>query len=81
MNENTKDLIAEARAERDAALAAIERVRALHSPAALGIWYSPAAEGIWCVECSATHEDGIDRDWPCPTIAALDGAPEPKEKP
>jgi hypothetical protein len=52
------------RAERDAAAAAIERVRAIHRSTMPG--YGPKA----CVH------DG--RTWPCPTVAALDGAPEPE---
>ncbi|NLA65115.1 MAG: hypothetical protein GX862_04165 [Leucobacter sp.] len=58
------DAANELRAERDAAVAAIERVRAIHRPTMPG--YGPKA----CVH------DG--RAWPCPTIAALDGAPEPE---
>lgn len=54
-------------AERDAALAAVERVREIHRPTLPG--YGPKS----CVS------DG--RAWPCPTVAALDGAPEPEEKP
>ena len=50
--------------ERDAAVAAIERARAIHRPTMPG--YGPKD----CVH------DG--RAWPCPTVAALDGAPEPE---
>lgn len=63
-------------AERDAALAAIERVRELHQ----------AREDGWCSACAETNDQtGEFQDFPCPTIrallAALDGAPEPEEKP
>ena len=60
-----------------AALAAIERVRAIH------VRY----EHWLCVECSweypETSYDALSNDvaWPCPTVAALDGALEPEEKP
>lgn len=62
-----EDEAVDAIAERDAALAAIERVRAIHRPTLPG--YGPKA----CVH------DG--RAWPCETMAALDGASEPEEKP
>lgn len=68
-------------AERDAALEAIERVAALH------------VESDWkcgnprhrnpetcCPECY-TECETCDRTYPCDTRAALDGAPEPEEKP
>ena len=64
-------------AERDAATAAIERVRAVHVRDEYGL----------CVACSWEYPDAsydaISNDvaWPCPTIAALDGAPEPEVKP
>ena len=64
-------------AERDAALAAIERVRAIHVRDEYGL----------CAECSweypETSYDALSNDvaWPCPTIAALDGAPEPEPEP
>lgn len=63
--------------ERDAATAAIERVRAIHVRDEYGL----------CAECSweypETSYDALSNDvaWPCPTIAALDGAPEPEVKP
>lgn len=60
-----------AEAERDAALAAIERVRAIHQKRGAS-W--PHSGGIYV--CGA--DNGM---WPCPTVAALDGAPEPEEKP
>ena len=58
----------------DAATAAIERVRAIHVRDEYGL----------CAECSweypETSYDAISNDvaWPCPTVAALDGAPEPE---
>lgn len=60
-----------AEAERDAAVAAVERVRAIHRP-------ESNERYTWCVGCST---DEYPEDWPCPTIAALDGAPEPEGKP
>ena len=63
-----------AEAECDAALAAIERVRAIHVRDEYGL----------CVECSweypETSYDALSNDvsWPCPTVTALDGAPEPE---
>lgn len=59
-------------AERDAALAALERVRAIH--------YEDDHE---CAECSFEPMPdvgfrGVSVPWPCPTLAALDGAPEPE---
>ena len=56
------DALEAAGAERDAAVTEVERVRAIHRPTMPG--YGPRA----CVY------DG--RAWPCPTVAALDGAPE-----
>ena len=65
----TADLLApklrKAQAERDAALAAIERVRAIHEQ-----------HPRWPDKCG-----GCDGYYPCATAAALDGAPEPEEKP
>lgn len=64
----------EARAERDSATAAIERVRAVHVRDEYGL----------CVACSWEYPDAsydaISNDvaWPCPTVAALEGAPEPE---
>ena len=52
-------------AERDAALAAVERVRAIHIRS--NGWVK------WCASC--------DEMFPCPTVAALDGAPDNEEKP
>ena len=54
------------KAERNAATTAIAEVRALHRR-------EPGTGVDWCSHC-------IDNDgpWPCSTIAALDGAPEPE---
>lgn len=69
--DNLHELITELRAERDAALAAIERVLAIHQKRGAS-W--PHSGGVYV--CGA--DNGL---WPCPTVAALDGAPEPEEKP
>ena len=58
--------------ERDAALAAVEAVRALHEPFEAGVGRH------YCGECSGAAGSGNLRPWPCPTVAALDGAPEPE---
>lgn len=70
-------------AERDAAVAAIERVRAIHAPGKIiDVWgksRSQADDFLVCVECTDP-----DNNWcahPCATVAALDGAPVPEEKP
>lgn len=72
MTEKTEDLIAEARAERDAALAAIERVRALLQPTLGG---TPTGEPADVCGCGKDY-------FPCEhaamILAALDGAPEPE---
>ena len=70
-NECNKRVKAEA--ERDAALAAIERVRALHHET-----YANTSDEAWkrnqiCAHCGYV--------FPCDTRAALDGAPEPEVKP
>jgi len=60
-----------------AATAAVERVRAVHVRDEYGL----------CVACSWEYPDASydalsnDVAWPCPTIAALDGAPEPETAP
>ncbi len=59
-----RNLLTKARAERDAALARIAEAAKLHRPTLPG--FGPKS----CVH------DG--RAWPCPTVAALDGAPEPE---
>lgn len=61
------------KAERDAALAAIQRVRELHNKTTMGGCGDPKhcspydSEPI-CGSCLA--------EWPCPTIKALDGSHE-----
>lgn len=68
------------RTEHDAALAAVERVRAIHSPGRIiDVWgksVSQADDFLVCEEC--TDPDHNWCPWPCPTIAALDGAAEPE---
>lgn len=99
--DNLDELITELRAERDAALAAIERVRAVHRKFTyyeledscpdtseehreerhhesdeIGEFYCedmPTGDVV-CDLCR--DADGERMDWPCPTVAALDGAPE-----
>ena len=51
----------------DAATAALERARVIH------VRDTPSIGGDWCLD---DHHK-----WPCPTVAALDGAPEPEVKP
>lgn len=72
-----KAIADEARAERDAALAAIERIRVIHE--------RDMVLRDYCSECSDFGSDqfppGQMVEWPCPTVAALDEAPEPEEKP
>jgi len=77
------------RAERDAALAAIERVTAerdsamariakaweLHEPFTWSFGYGPVQSCKWCADHGVSQEVA---SWPCPTVAALDGAPEPE---
>lgn len=53
-------------AKLDAATAAIARVRAIHHPDPYDV------SGKYCT---------CEEAWPCSTIAALDGAPEPEEGP
>lgn len=67
-NECNKRVKAEA--ERDAALEAIERVRVLHPVAYSG---NSRSRNAFCATCTTM--------WPCATLAALDGAPEPEVKP
>jgi len=98
----------EARAERDAALAAVEVTRKLHHKITRygNDYYSISAESyeddpssyddlepfdlcaecyeverLICEECGGDAPIGHRSSWPCPTVAALDGAPEPEVKP
>lgn len=66
-NECNKRVKAEA--ERDAALAAIAAVNAIHVEREHRTLDGTYLGGTVC--------DGCRRPWPCPTVAALDGAPEP----
>ncbi|MFA5898113.1 MAG: hypothetical protein WC829_03255 [Hyphomicrobium sp.] len=82
-NECNKRVKAEA--ERDAALAAIERVRAIHYNAGESQGYSSQFKGGYgmlgdcCAACGSHGEYGVE--YPCPTVAALEGAPESEVKP
>lgn len=62
--------------ERDAATAAVERVRAIHMPLSSLTWGAPE-EFLVCEECNDPDARNFIY-WPCPTLAALDGAPEPE---
>ena len=62
------DVLMSVRVERDAALAAVERVRAIHQKRGAS-W--PHNGGTYVC-------DADNKLWPCPTVAALDGAPEPE---
>lgn len=77
---HVQGLLRDAEADRDAALAAVERVRSVHSPGRIiDVWgksVSQADDFLVCEEC--TDPDHNWCPWPCPTIAALDGAPEPE---
>lgn len=77
------DALEAATRERDAALAAVERVRAIHAPGKIiDVWgksRSQADDFLVCVEC--TDPDNWWIAYPCATVATLDGAPEPEEKP
>ena len=57
------------RGERDAALAAVDRVRVLHPVAYSG---NSRSRNAFCATCTTM--------WPCATIRALDGAPEPERE-
>lgn len=59
------------RAERDAALAAIAAVKAIHVEREHRTLDGTYLGGTVC--------DGCRRPYPCPTVAALDGSPEPEE--
>jgi hypothetical protein len=72
----------EAEAERDAAVEAVERVRAIHRNDGPSQGYDSRFKGGYgmlgdcCATCGSHGEYGVE--WPCPTIAALDVAPEPE---
>lgn len=76
------DALEAATRERDAALAAVERVRVIHRNAGPSQGYDSRFKGGYgmlgdcCAACGSHGEYGVE--WPCPTVAALDGAPEPE---
>lgn len=103
-----EELVDALRAERDAALAAVEVTRKLHHKITRygNDYYSISAESyeddpssyddlepfdlcaecyeverLICEECGGGAPIGHRSSWPCPTVAALDGAPEPEVKP
>ena len=53
------------------ASAAVERVRAIHKREVIAV-HPGIGEEAWCPACQ--------EHWPCSTVAALDGAPEPEVK-
>ena len=64
-------------AERDRLAAAVERVRALHQDEGQSQGYFPGDRDYGerdhcCGTCGTCGEYGVE--WPCPTVAALDGA-------
>lgn len=60
-------------AERDAARATIERVRAVHEPIqAVHYGRTTSTPTRVCTGCGT--DSGNWQTWPCPTIRALDGA-------
>lgn len=64
------------KAQYDAATAAIERVRAIHLEVGRQV-DDAGVEYTVCKHCTEVNRYGQVR-WPCPTVAALDGAPEPE---
>ena len=65
--ESARAALEAATPERAAALTAIERVRVLHPVAYSG---NSRSRNAFCATCTTM--------WPCATLAALDGAPEPE---
>jgi hypothetical protein len=61
-----------ARAERDAALAALGRVRALHRPWTGGLFPE-------CEICGPDTGRAADDQYPCATVQALDAIDAPEE--
>ena len=55
--------------EQGEASVAIERVRAIHQREVIAV-HPGIGEEAWCPACQ--------EHWPCSTVAALDGAPEPE---
>ena len=70
MTEKTEDLVAEARAERGAALAAIERVRAMVDEMGDAVGFDNLVHGREAEYPVSYLRDKLE--------AALDGAPEPE---
>lgn len=62
--------------------AGIERVRSIHRNAGPSQGYDSRFKGDYgmlgdcCETCGSHGEYGVE--WPCPTVASLDGAPEPE---
>jgi alkylation response protein AidB-like acyl-CoA dehydrogenase len=76
----------EQQAEINAARAAIARVRALHAPDPRGRSGfhpddddTPGSYGRIASACQECGSSDLAVRWPCPTIQALDGAPELEE--
>jgi len=72
--EELEQAVLVARAERDAALAAIAQVRAMHRP-----W---TARPPFCPECEICGPDtgrAADDQYPCATVQALDAIDAPEE--
>ena len=65
-------------AERDAALSTIAKVEALHRPFEWSFGFGPVTSCKGCADQGVPQENA---SWPCPTVAALDGAPEPEPEP
>ena len=65
-------------AERDAAMARIAKAWELHEPFTWSFGYGPVQSCKWCADHGVSQEVA---SWPCPTVAALEGAPEPEVKP
>lgn len=60
-------------AERDAAMARIAKAWELHEPFTWSFGYGPVQSCKWCADHGVSQEVA---SWPCPTVAALEGAPE-----
>ena len=72
------DRVRELEAERDAALSTIAKVEALHRPFEWSFGFGPVTSCKGCADQGVPQENA---SWPCPTVAALDGAPEPEPEP
>ena len=60
-------------AERDAAMARIAKAWELHEPFTWSFGYGPVQSCKWCADHGVSQEVA---SWPCPTVAAIEGAPE-----